>query len=83
MKLIKGQKIIITYKDYCFPDTGKVATFVSMSTNSLYYFYVEGSDNNRHRIQDKDGNFVTWSLHKQDFRIIEQIQLLFPFMEEG
>ena len=82
IKLRKGQRVRITHVGSSFgpfEDYGKVGVFVSMLNSSYYYFYVEGSANNKHRVKDRCGNAITWQLLEGDFVVIGE-QLLFNFM---
>ena len=82
MKLVKGQRVKITYKGYGFLDTGKIGIIVSPAIGrGHYYVYVKGSENNAHDCRDFDGNEVTWFLKTEDFILLEPDgQLLFEFM---
>ena len=81
MKLKKGQRVRITLKADDFEDYGKTGVFVSMASNSYYYFYIEGSNNNKYTGRDRYGNKITWQLPKSNFIVIDE-QLLFNFMYE-
>ena len=80
MKLIKGQKVIITFKVSWFKDTGKIGTFVGVYQNRTYV-YIEGSTNN-HGQTTPDGDKYTWTMGWKYLKVLGQVQLLFPFMDE-
>lgn len=83
MQFIKGTKVRITFPNsQWFKDEGKIGAVVSYNDNHSVAIYIEGSEHNHDQV-DYYGNKYTWIMYQSHFKVLGQVQLLFPFMKES